>query len=107
MIHEHELNGKMECNSNQESTEQNISDLTDNFEDIYNHIFMNIPNISNIPINNTNVNIIPNNIQNIQQIPSNQQFLIQYVLVLIFASLTDNFLSFSNKQHIYHYLPNM
>lgn len=80
MIHEHELNREnWNAIPNQESTEQNISDFIDNFEDIYNHIFMNIPNISNIPINNTNVNIIPRtNIQNIQQIPSNQQFLIQY-----------------------------
>lgn len=64
MIHEHEINGE---NWNEISNQENTNEISssipnvDNVEDIYNYLFMNIPDLSNIPRNTPNMsNIIIN-----------------------------------------------
>ena len=64
MIHEHEIHGE---NWNEISNQENTNEIStsipnvDNVEDIYNYLFMNIPDLSNIPRNTPNMsNIIIN-----------------------------------------------
>lgn len=82
MIHEHEIHRE---NWNTISNPENSNEISssipniDNVEDIYNYLFMNIPNMSNIPRNTPNMSNIPRNTPNMSNVSTSDTHIINYI----------------------------